>query len=490
MPSSLRTSRWCSLLLFTLLLASCAGDPVQPTEQIIIPSANETVIYSKHIAPIFRASCAGSGCHVTPHRGGGLVLDSWQSLMRGSDFGATVVPYSPFWSHLLQHISTDTTIAPIALPRMPLSRDPLPREQILAIKQWIEQGAKNDAGEVALSGDRPRAWVTCQGADRLTVIDLETLLTARHLPVGVEPDGVTAPEAPHNVVLSPDRRYVYVNLIATGVVEKYDAITFERLGRVQVGSSPAQVAVSSDGATLFVSNFTTLSSQPEPIHRVDAATMSVTAVIERAGYAPHGVALSPDGRFVYTTNAYGDDLSIIDVATNEVVGRIPVAADVPPVPVGPAKYEPYQGTFGTDPNLFWFTCRASAEVRVVDVATEELVDVIAVGSRPLILQMTPDGRELWVPNQGSDNVSIIDVATRTVKATIQGLATQPHAVAFTDDGRFAFVTCENQKSGAVLHHPITGSKSPGIVYVIDTWSHAVIRQFEVPAFAAGVAVGG
>lgn len=93
-----------------------------------------------------------------------------------------------------------------------------------------------------------------------------------------------------------------------------------------------------------------------------------------------------------------------------------------------------------------------------------------------------------MPNQASQSVSIIDVATRRVVGTITGLKTQPHAVAFSPDGRHAFVTCENQTGGDHQHHPIVGAKTPGIVYVIDTATRAIVRSIEVGAFAAGIAI--
>ncbi len=484
-----RTVASATILVSCLIAVSaCSEDPASSSAPIVIPSSGEQVIYSKHIAPIFKHSCDGDGCHYTGTLGGGLSLASWSDVMAGSDYGAMVVPYSPTWSHLMQHISTDTSVAEIAEPHMPIGRDPLPDAQIRAIQQWIAQGAKNDDGVVALSGDRPRAWVTNQASDRLTAIDIGTDLVARYQPVGVEPDSSTPPEAPHNVVLSPDGRDVYVNLIASGYVEKYDAVTFERLGRVAVGPAPAQIVVTADGSTLYVSNFNTGSSELEPVFQVDAATMTVTKVIEDVGYAPHGVQLSPDEKTLYTCNANSDDIGVVDLKTGELSERIPVAADVPPVPVGPSKYQPYQGLFGSDPDLFFFTCRGSGEVRVLNVKTKQIVDVIPVGQRPLVPGMTPDHSELWIPNQGSNSVSIIDMATRKVVATVEDLQTQPHAVGITADGTTAFVSCENQKDGANLHHPISGSKRPGIVYVIDVATRTVREQIETASFAAGVAV--
>jgi YVTN family beta-propeller protein len=459
-----------------------------------MPGAGEQVIYSKHIQPIFDRSCGGGGCHLEREldknidNGSDLSLASWSDLMTGSRFGAVIVPYDGAHSHLLQHVNTDETLAPTATPHMPLGRDPLPIEQVRAIKQWIDQGAKNDAGDVALSGDRARVFVTNQSEDRVAVIDLLTERIARLIHVGTQPDSSTPPEAPHNITLSPDGRYFYVNLIKGGAIEKYDAVTFERLGGVAVGAAPAQIAVTRDGSRLYVSNFNSTSSDPQPIHEVDAATMTVSRIFPEVGYAPHGVTLSNDETKLYTTNANGENISEIDLATGDVLRRIPISPGLPSVPSGPPKFQPYQGVLSPDGTTLWVTCRASGELRVVDLASGVVTDSIKVGKTPLILAMTPDHRQIWVPNQGDNTVSIIDMSSRTIVRTITNLLAQPHGVAFTTNGETAFVSCENQNGGG-LHHPITGADAvPALVYVIDVATYSVRRQVETAGFAAGIVV--
>ena len=470
------------------LLIGCSEDTVSPPP-IVLPTNGEEIIYSKHIEPIFLNSCAGSGCHIGGENESGLALDSWSDLVAGSEFGGVVVPYSGARSHLFQHINTDSTLGPVVTDlRMPLGRDPLPLEQIKAIKRWIDEGAKNDNGDVPLAGEeRPRLFVTCQTEDLVSVIDVQTEYVARYIQAGSRPNATSPPEAPHNIALSPDKRFFYVNLIVAGVVEKFDARTFEKLGQVEVGLSPAQIRVTADGSTLYVSNFDE-TLQQQFITQVDAQSMTAIKNIEVEGYAPHGVTLSRDERFLYTMNAGSDDISKIDLTTDEVVARIPIVPGTPAAPAGGQQHEPYQGEI-TDNGLMFVTCRKSGEVRVVDLATDRVIDSIKVGIKPLIGALSPDGSEFWTPNQGSNTVSIINVASRQVTRTINGVVSQPHAVAFTADGTRAFVSCENQAGGENLHHPLEGTEAvPGIVYGIMTASGIIERQIEVGGFAAGMII--
>lgn len=472
-----------ALLLGSFLITLSACEiyaPAVPSGPAI-PGPNDPIIYSKHIQPIFNTSCSGSGCHFEKGLAG-TMLDSWEHTMEGSEkHGAMVIPFSARKSHLFQHLNRDSSVAPVAYPPMPLGRDPLPIEQIRLIARWIDEGAKNDAGEIALAGEnRPRAFATAQSEDLVSVIDLETRRVMRYIPVGAVEGG--SPESPHNIILSPDRRFFYVNMIVGGTIEKYDTRSFAQFGTVRVGQAPAQIAITNDGSTLYVSNF---SSTQRFINRVDAASMRVTDTIHDVGGGPHGVTLSRDEHYLYTTNAFGDDVTEIDLTTLEVTRRIQISPNNPLAPGAKPRYEPYQSELSADGTMLWVTCRASGDVRVIDLNAWRVVDSIAVGKTPLILKMTPDRTQLWVPNRNANSISVINTATRSVVATIPGIVSQPHAVAFTSDGATAFVTCENQDGNQ--HHPTSGNNlTPGLIYVIDVASRQVIRTVEVGAFAAGI----
>ena len=78
-------------------------------------------------------------------------------------------------------------------------------------------------------------------------------------------------------------------------------------------------------------------------------------------------------------------------------------------------------------------------VVVIDTKTNTVVDLdpetpeiegIPVGDNPLRVAFTPDGRRAYVTNRGSNTVSVIDTKTNTVVDTIEvGMA--PGGVAIT-----------------------------------------------------------
>ena len=58
-------------------------------------------------------------------------------------------------------------------------------------------------------------------------------------------------------------------------------------------------------------------------------------------------------------------------------------------------------------------------VSVIDTATNTVVGIpIPVGREPFGVDVTPDGNHAYVANAGSNNVSVIDTATNLVVATV------------------------------------------------------------------------
>lgn len=79
-------------------------------------------------------------------------------------------------------------------------------------------------------------------------------------------------------------------------------------------------------------------------------------------------------------------------------------------------------------------------VQPIDVATNTLGTPIEVGDGPDAIAISPDGSHAYVTNRFDENVSVIDLATQTVTATIEEVAENQTGIAITPDGARAFVT--------------------------------------------------
>ena len=78
---------------------------------------------------------------------------------------------------------------------------------------------------------------------------------------------------------------------------------------------------------------------------------------------------------------------------------------------------------------------------VVDVASGAVVGRVPVGREPEGVGITPDGRWVLVTNESDNSVSVIDTRTLKIVKSVQ-VGKRPRDVAFTPDGRAAYVSGE------------------------------------------------
>ena len=209
---------------------------------------------------------------------------------------------------------------------------------------------------------------------------------------------------------------------------------------------------------------------------------------------PNGLALgrSSDGSaFVFSANGGTDDVSVISLARALEGDRLAEIGRIP-TQVGP------WGTTATPDGRHIIVANGRSQrenltgnvISIIDVerasagAGDAEVARVLVGTddpeeptHPLIPSVTPDGREVIVPNVRADNVSIVNLdlalagdpgaeVARIPLARADGRPARPKGSAVTSDGRYAVI------SGGAAVEPF--SEEPGHVYVIDLRSRSVV----------------
>jgi uncharacterized membrane protein len=127
----MNTQRWGMLAVAaTALLAASACE------------RTPTVSYQKDVVPVLDKHC--KACHVPGQPGyvvSGFELGSYETLMKGTQFGPVVLPGDPLTSVLVMLIEgrVDPSL------KMPHGGASTPtQDEILTIRRWVEQGAKNN----------------------------------------------------------------------------------------------------------------------------------------------------------------------------------------------------------------------------------------------------------------------------------------------------------------------------------------------------------
>ena len=98
--------------------------------------------------------------------------------------------------------------------------------------------------------------------------------------------------------------------------------------------------------------------------------------------------------------------------------------------------------------------------------------VIPVGRGPEGFDVSPDGKELWTAHMGDGRISVIDVASKKVVATIDAGARAPNRLKFTPDGKRALVS------------EIGG----GGLVVLDTATRSVTKRVALGHGASGILI--
>ena len=78
---------------------------------------------------------------------------------------------------------------------------------------------------------------------------------------------------------------------------------------------------------------------------------------------------------------------------------------------------PLEVLLSPDGNRLYVLCQDSAEIRVLDAASFQVIGKVAVGRVPRGISLSPDGTRLFVTNSWDDTLSVIDTKTLAVTAT-------------------------------------------------------------------------
>lgn len=122
-----------ALVLGLGLLGGCSGE--KPDKQIS---------FQKDVFPIIKAKCLE--CHVVPdgkgYKQSGLVLSTYQDLMKGTKNGPVIVPGQSLNSSFNRLIEGRPGVDPSI--QMPHGGVKLPDADLLTVRKWVDQGAKNN----------------------------------------------------------------------------------------------------------------------------------------------------------------------------------------------------------------------------------------------------------------------------------------------------------------------------------------------------------
>lgn len=100
--------------------------------------------------------------------------------------------------------------------------------------------------------------------------------------------------------------------------------------------------------------------------------------------------------------------------------------------------------------IAYVTNQNSNTVSVIDITSNTVIATVPVDKNPSVVAISPDGAFAYVTNAVSDSVSVIAIATNTVVETV-AVGRVPEGIAVTPDGAFVYVAINdfNEFDGTV-----------------------------------------
>ncbi len=297
----------------------------------------------------------------------------------------------------------------------------------------------------------------------------------RVVPIGIMP---TDNDGPHNLAVAPDGKSYYVTIAhgtPYGSLWKLDAADAV-VGRVQAELFPTTIALTPDGQYAFVANSDFHGDHP----RENVITVVHTPTMKKitdlpACDMPHGVKANRAGTRVYVSCMHGDEILEFDVGTLRLIRRAGTGGGHS-APGHGAACAPTFVTVSPDDRQLYVACNAAGTLQAWDAKSFERLGEVKTGKGAYNVEPTPDGKLVLVTNKKDRSVSLVEAASLKEVARVATSKPVVHGIAFSPDGRVAYISCESVGS------------DPGAVDVLDLVSRRVIASIPVPGQPAGIAV--
>ncbi len=286
----------------------------------------------------------------------------------------------------------------------------------------------------------------------LAIIDPASMKLVGRVPTGY---------SPHEVVLSPDGKTAYVANYGDGPtpgnsISVIDVPTAKELRRVDVSPLIRPHGLHLIGGKLY---FTAEANRI--IARYDPAANKVDWMMGTGQNGSHMVVGTADQKKFYTANIGSDSVTAIELP--------PLVAPQRPVTHIPVGKQPEAIDLSPDGKEVWIGLNVDGMVEVVDVVGYKSVAKLNIGGRPYRVKFTPDGKQVVCTMIPTKEILIIDAATRKEVKRIK-LESTPLGIVFSVDGKTAFVSVGgpdmvlkvNLETGEVTGRIETGKVPDGI----------------------------
>nr|WP_207307459.1 hypothetical protein [Kocuria rosea] len=260
-------------------------------------------------------------------------------------------------------------------------------------------------------------WVANEEGDSLTVLDAATNEVVTTL---------TGVESPHNVQAGADGSVGYAVSGHDNTTIAVDAESYQVAAVAPSGPAPAHVIDAADGTKVYTTN---AGDGTVSVYR--APGLDPVATIDLGGM-PHGLRPAADGSVIAVANTEAGSVDLIDPGTDTKTASVPVQGG------------PVQVAVDADGTYAYASIAEPASVVKIDLAAREVVGTVEVSASPVQVYLSPDGRTLLSADQGTEaepgnTLSVIDPIGMTARGSVR-TGSGPHGLVIDTTGTRAWVT--------------------------------------------------
>jgi YVTN family beta-propeller protein len=320
------------------------------------------------------------------------------------------------------------------------------------------------------------AFVANQGEQSIAVVDLTTFSVTRQIRLDAAPSAIAADR---------QRRVVYVLAPQNGAVYEIDTATLALKRKLSLGTAVVSIRMAPAGGSLWllcrsphslvqvaldrfqVKARLTLPNAPDDFDLNGESPLAAVVFLETrsvalidlgkpaietvaaAGDDPRAVRFRADGRQIFIGNRSTHSLIVLDVKTGATLVRLPL-------PIEPENF-----CVNADGGQVFITGKGMDAVAIYHPYQTEISETLLAGKAPGAMAISAPPEYLFLANPQSGDVTVLDVATRTVLASVS-VGQEPCYVTFTPDNQYALVV--NRRSGdlAVIRLSALSNRKPRV----------------------------
>jgi YVTN family beta-propeller protein len=307
----------------------------------------------------------------------------------------------------------------------------------LTVALWpvyaLAQQAPWGRPDIPVSG-HDRVYAADQTSNTVSVIDPSSNKLLGVIRLGNPVPGALSPLYTgqllvHGLGYSPDSKTLAVVSVASNSVTLIETATNKVKGTIYVGRSPHEPFFTTDGRELWVTvrgeNYVSV---------IDPARMIETRRIEMAN-GPGMTMFGPDGRLAFVCSSFTPELTVVEVATHQIVKRVPQASPFcPNIAVTPEDDE------------VWITLKDVGKVQVFSArAPFEQKALLETGpiTNHVNFVTNRNGKFAYITIGGANAVKVFRRGGKPELVATIPVGDLPHGLWPSGDGSRLYVALEN-----------------------------------------------